>query len=62
LNGGQEDASGGERDGIACRSNAQAGAGLVDASVASGGTVVAVALALLLGWHVFNGKNGVSVW
>jgi cell division protein FtsB len=21
-----------------------------------------VALALLLGWHVFNGKNGISVW
>ena len=25
-------------------------------------TVVVVALALLLGWHVFNGKNGISVW
>jgi cell division protein FtsB len=26
------------------------------------GTVVAVALALLLTWHVFNTKNGVTVW
>jgi cell division protein FtsB len=26
------------------------------------GTVVAVALALLLGWHVVNGKHGLSVW
>ena len=26
------------------------------------GTVVAVALALLLGWHVVNGKHGISVW
>lgn len=26
------------------------------------GTLVAVALALLLGWHVVNGKNGLSVW
>jgi cell division protein FtsB len=25
-------------------------------------SVVAVALALLLGWHVFSGKNGISVW
>jgi cell division protein FtsB len=25
-------------------------------------SVMAVALALLLGWHVFNGKNGVSAW
>jgi cell division protein FtsB len=25
-------------------------------------SVVAVALALLLGWHVFNGKNGISAW
>jgi cell division protein FtsB len=25
-------------------------------------TAVAVALALLLGWHVVNGKNGVSPW
>ncbi len=25
-------------------------------------SVAAVALALLLGWHVVNGKNGVSVW
>jgi cell division protein FtsB len=25
-------------------------------------SVVAVLLALLLGWHVFNGKNGISVW
>jgi cell division protein FtsB len=25
-------------------------------------TVVVVALALLLGWHAFYGKNGVSVW
>jgi cell division protein FtsB len=25
-------------------------------------SVVAVALALLLGWHVVNGKNGLSVW
>jgi cell division protein FtsB len=24
--------------------------------------VVAVALALLLGWHVVNGKNGLTVW
>ena len=26
------------------------------------GSVVAVALALLLGWHVVNGKHGLSVW
>lgn len=26
------------------------------------GTAVAVALALLLGWHVFNGKHGLSSW
>jgi len=26
------------------------------------GTVVAVALALLLTWHVVNGKNGLTVW
>jgi cell division protein FtsB len=26
------------------------------------GTVVAVGLALLLTWHVINGKHGVSVW
>jgi cell division protein FtsB len=26
------------------------------------GSLVAVALALLLGWHVVNGKNGISVW
>jgi cell division protein FtsB len=26
------------------------------------GTVVAVALALLLTWHVVNGKHGLSVW
>ncbi len=26
------------------------------------GTVVAVALALLLTWHVINGKHGLSVW
>ena len=25
-------------------------------------SVVAVLLALLLGWHVFNGKNGISAW
>ena len=25
-------------------------------------SMMAVALALLLGWHVFNGKNGVSAW
>jgi cell division protein FtsB len=25
-------------------------------------TAVVVALALLLGWHVFNGRNGISVW
>lgn len=25
-------------------------------------SMIAVALALLLGWHVFNGKNGVSAW
>jgi cell division protein FtsB len=25
-------------------------------------TVVAVALALLLGWHVVNGQHGLSVW
>jgi cell division protein FtsB len=25
-------------------------------------TVVAVALALLLGWHVVNGKNGLTAW
>lgn len=26
------------------------------------GTVVAVSLALLLTWHVVNGKNGLTVW
>jgi cell division protein FtsB len=26
------------------------------------GTVVAVGLALLLTWHVINGKNGLTVW
>jgi cell division protein FtsB len=26
------------------------------------GTVVAVALALLLTWHVINGQHGISVW
>ncbi len=26
------------------------------------GTVMAVGLALLLGWHVVNGKHGLSVW
>lgn len=26
------------------------------------GTAVAVSLALLLGWHVVNGKHGLSVW
>lgn len=26
------------------------------------GTAIAVALALLLGWHVINGKHGLSVW
>ena len=26
------------------------------------GTVVAVGLALLLTWHVVNGKHGLSVW
>src|SRR5665213_3148730 len=26
------------------------------------GTAVAVGLALLLGWHVVNGKHGLSVW
>ena len=26
------------------------------------GTIVAVALALLLGWHVFYGPHGISVW
>lgn len=26
------------------------------------GSVVAVALALLLGWHVVNGQHGLSVW
>jgi cell division protein FtsB len=26
------------------------------------GSVVAVLLALLLGWHVVNGKHGLSVW
>jgi cell division protein FtsB len=25
-------------------------------------SVVAVLLALLLGWHVFSGKNGISIW
>jgi cell division protein FtsB len=25
-------------------------------------SLVAVLLALLLGWHVFSGKNGISVW
>jgi len=28
----------------------------------SAGSIVAVALALLLGWHVVNGKHGLSVW
>jgi cell division protein FtsB len=28
----------------------------------SAGSVVAVGLALLLGWHVVNGKHGLSVW
>src|SRR5215469_15466112 len=28
----------------------------------SAASVVAVALALLLGWHVVNGKHGLSVW
>lgn len=28
----------------------------------SAGSVVAVLLALLLGWHVVNGKHGLSVW
>jgi len=27
-----------------------------------GGTVVAVGLALLLTWHVVNGKHGLQVW
>jgi cell division protein FtsB len=27
-----------------------------------GGTVIAVSLALLLMWHVVNGKNGLTVW
>jgi cell division protein FtsB len=27
-----------------------------------GGTVVVVGLALLLTWHVINGKNGLSIW
>ena len=26
------------------------------------GTVVAIALALFLTWHVVNGKNGLTVW
>jgi cell division protein FtsB len=26
------------------------------------GSLVALGLALLLGWHVFNGKHGLSVW
>jgi hypothetical protein len=26
------------------------------------GTAVAIALALLLTWHVVNGKNGLTVW
>ena len=26
------------------------------------GSVIVLALALLLGWHVFNGKHGLSVW
>jgi len=26
------------------------------------GTVVAIGLALLLTWHVVNGKNGLTVW
>ncbi len=26
------------------------------------GTIVAIGLALLLTWHVINGKNGLSVW
>jgi hypothetical protein len=30
--------------------------------VASGGTAVAVGLALLLTWHVINGKHGLQVW
>jgi len=28
----------------------------------SAGTIVAVLLALLLGWHVVNGRHGLSVW
>lgn len=28
----------------------------------SAGSVLAVALALLLGWHVVNGKHGLSMW
>lgn len=28
----------------------------------SAGSIVAVLLALLLGWHVVNGKHGLSVW
>jgi cell division protein FtsB len=28
----------------------------------SAGSFVAVALALLIGWHVVNGKHGLSVW
>jgi cell division protein FtsB len=26
------------------------------------GTIIAIALALLLTWHVVNGKNGLTVW
>jgi cell division protein FtsB len=28
----------------------------------SAGSIVAVLLALMLGWHVVNGKHGLSVW
>lgn len=28
----------------------------------SAGSIIAVALALLLGWHVVNGKHGLSFW
>lgn len=28
----------------------------------SAGTIVAIALALLIGWHVVNGKHGLSAW
>ena len=40
----------------------EACAGVDRAGVAAGGDRVAVALALLLGWHVVNGKHGLSVW